>query len=136
MEACYVDASIWMSDVFLHDKHASVESEKLTELSRKQKPGETFHNFSCFYVPMLLPASLPPSAGRRFGGPGGDDLTMDGAQQQHEPDGSKNLCGRYPMRLGDGHVQDRCCHCRKRDLSIQYTGVNHNPTILSHSRIF
>lgn len=62
-----------------------------------------------------LPAPLPSAAGGRFRGPGGDDLTVDGAQQQHEPDGSKHLGGWYPMRLGDGHIQDRCCHCRGRD---------------------
>ncbi len=64
-----------------------------------------------FPLPPPLPASRPPAAGGRFRGPGGDDLTVDGAQQQHEPDGSKHLGGRYPMRLRDGHVQDCCCHC-------------------------
>lgn len=60
-----------------------------------------------------LPASLPPAAGGRFRGPGGDDLTVDGAQQQHEPDGSEHFGGRYPMRLRDGHIQERCCHLQQ-----------------------
>lgn len=62
--------------------------------------------------PVSLPASLPPAAGGRFRGPGGDDLTVDGAQQQHEPDGAEHLGGRYAMSLRDGHVQERCRHCR------------------------
>lgn len=64
-------------------------------------------------IPLLLPASLPPAAGGRFRCPGGDDLTVDGAQQQHEPDGSKHLGGWYPMRLRDGNIQHCCCHCRR-----------------------
>lgn len=66
---------------------------------------------SSFLFLPSLPASLPPAAGGRFRRPGGDDLTVDGAQQQHEPDGSKDFGGRYPMRLRDGHVQDCSCHC-------------------------
>lgn len=61
-----------------------------------------------------LPASLPACAGGGFGGPGGDDLTVDGAQQQHEPDGPEHLGGRYPMRLRDGHVEYGRHHCRSR----------------------
>lgn len=57
-----------------------------------------------FSSPVSLPASLPPAARGRFRGPGGDDLTVDGAQQQHEPDGAEHLGGRYAMSLRDGHV--------------------------------
>lgn len=60
------------------------------------------------------PASLPPGAGGGFRGPGGDDLTVDGAQQQHEPDGSEHLGGGYPMRLRDEPVQDGRRHCKFR----------------------
>lgn len=67
-----------------------------------------------------LPASLPARAGGGFGGPGGDDLTVDGAQQQHEPDGPEHLGGRYPMRPRDGHVEYRRHHCRRRpERSVQ-----------------
>lgn len=66
------------------------------------------------------PASLPARAGGGFGGPGGDDLTVDGAQQQHEPDGPEHLGGRYPVRPRDGHVEYRCHHCRRRpERSVQ-----------------
>lgn len=70
-----------------------------------------------------LPAPLPPAAGGRFGGPGGDDLTVDGSQQQHEPDGSEHLCGRYPMRLRDGDVQHCCCHCEEDKRQGKHLGV-------------
>lgn len=63
------------------------------------------------HISFSLPASLPPAAGGRFRGPGGDNLTVDSSQQQHEPDGSEHLGGRYPMRLWDSHIQDCCCHC-------------------------
>lgn len=66
--------------------------------------------FQCDFPPSL-PSSLPSTAGGRFWGSGGDDLAVDGAQQQHEPNGSKHLGGRYPMRLRDGYIQDCCCHC-------------------------
>lgn len=58
----------------------------------------------------LLPASLPPAAGGRLGRPGGDDLAVDGAQQQHEPDGTEHLGGRDAMGLLDGHVEERRRH--------------------------
>lgn len=61
--------------------------------------------------PLLLPASLPPAAGGRLGRPRGDDLAVDGAQQQHEPDGAKHLSGWDAMILVDGHVEERRCHC-------------------------
>lgn len=72
--------------------------------------------FTQQYFSALLPsspASLPPTAGGRFRGPGGDNLTVDGAQQQHEQDGFKHLGGRYPMRLRDGHIQECCSDCEK-----------------------
>lgn len=78
-------------------------------------------------IPLLLPASLPPAAGGGFRCPGGDNLTVDGAQQQHEPDGSKHLGGWYPMRLRDGNIQDCCCHCRReRELSNHYNSEGLN----------
>lgn len=83
------------------------------------------------FLPPWLPASLPPAAGGRFWGPGGDDLTVDGAQQQHEPDGSKHLGGRYPMRLGDGHIQDCCCHCRGERSEHAWTNGIHQIILLS-----
>lgn len=60
---------------------------------------------------LLLPASLPPAAGGRLGRPGGDDLAVDGAQQQHEPDGTEHLGGRDAMSLVDGHVEEHRRHC-------------------------
>lgn len=72
--------------------------------------------FTQQYFSALLPsspASLPPTAGGRFRGPGGDNLTVDGAQQQHEQDGFKHLGARYPMRLRDGHIQECCSDCEK-----------------------
>lgn len=73
-----------------------------------------------------LPASLPPAAGGRFRGPGGDDLTVDGAQQQHEPDGSEHLGGRYPMRLWDSYIQDCCCHCEGDNEKVSRLWFKHS----------
>ena len=79
-----------------------------------------------------LPASLPPAAGGRFRGPGGDDLTVDGAQQQHEPDGSEHLGGRYPMRLWDSHIQDCCCHCEGEKEKVSRLWFKHSWRIPLH----
>lgn len=61
--------------------------------------------------PWLSPASLPSAAGGRLGRPGGDDLAVDGAEEQHEPDGAKHLGGWDAMVVVDGRVEERRCHC-------------------------
>lgn len=62
------------------------------------------------WQPWLLPASLPAAAGRRLGRPRGDDLAVDGAEQQHKPDGAKHLGGWDAMIVVDGGVEERRCH--------------------------
>lgn len=72
----------------------------------------------------LLPASLAPAAGGRLGRPGGDDLAVDGAQQQHEPDGAEHLGGRDAMSLVDGHVEERRCHCGRAEVNSRVKPFN------------
>lgn len=54
---------------------------------------------------------------------------MDGAQQQHEPDGAKHLSSWDAMILVDGHVEERGCHCRGSRSEFQCQTIQTSDTV-------
>lgn len=93
------------------------------------------HSFASTWSrrPSLLPASLPPAAGGRLGRPGGDDLAVDGAEKQHEPDGAKHLGGWDAMILVDGHVEERRCHCGGAGVNSSVKLFKLSTSIMNHN---
>lgn len=96
----------------LHDKCSDVEGIPTSEINCSFNLFVTVLTDRRSGEPSLVPASLPPAAGGRLGRPGGDDLAVDGAEKQHEPDGAKHLGGWDAMIVVDGHVEERRCHCK------------------------